>query len=57
MKKVSTVAARKVRVVSNGARKGDKWARIVVDGKVAHVGQLPYIKRLAIGKYNTLPNL
>ena len=29
-----------------------QWARIVIDGKVVHTGQLRYIKRIAKAKYN-----
>ena len=59
MKRVSVSVARKIRVVSNGAVKGDKWARIVdaQTGKVLHVGQTGYIRKIAVGRYNALPNL
>jgi hypothetical protein len=56
MKLVNVQVAQRIKVVSNGAVKGHKWARIVVNGKTVHVGQLPYIRRVAIGKYNMLPN-
>ena len=29
-----------------------QWAKIVIDGKVVHTGQLRYIKRIAKTKYN-----
>jgi hypothetical protein len=57
MKNVTVGIARPVRVVVNGAVKGDKWARIVCvrSGQTLHTGQVKYIKRVAIGRYNTLP--
>lgn len=59
MKNVQVVVARKVRVVSNGAVKGHKWAKVVdaKSGQVLHTGQLPYIKRVALAKYNALASL
>jgi len=58
MKNVAVVSARPIRVVSNGAVKGDKWARIVCaqTGLTLHVGQVKYIRKVAIGRYNALPN-
>jgi hypothetical protein len=56
MKNVSIVVARPIRVVSNGAVKGDKWGCIVCakSGVVLHCGQPKYIQRVAAGKYNSL---
>ncbi len=58
MKNVNVTVVRPVRVVSNGAVKGHQWARIVdaKSGQVLHTGQLKYIRKVAIGKYNSLPN-
>jgi hypothetical protein len=57
MKNAQVVVARPVKVVSNGAVNGDKWARIVdaKSGQVLHTGQLKYIRKVALGKYNALP--
>jgi hypothetical protein len=59
MKKAKVVVARPVRVVSNGAINGHQWARIVdvKTGRTIHTGQLPYIKRIALAKYNALASL
>ncbi len=59
MKNAQVVVARPIRVVANGAVKGDKWARIVCakSGQVLHTGQLKYIRKVAIGRYNAFPNL
>lgn len=59
MKNAKVVIANPVRVVSNGAVKGHKWARIVdvKTGRTIHTGQLPYIKRIALAKYNALASL
>ena len=56
MKNVSFVVARPIRIVSNGAVKGDKWSLIVCakSGIVLHCGQPKYIRRIAAGKYNAL---
>lgn len=56
MKNVNLAVYHPIRVVSNGAVKGDKWGVIVCNksGVVLHAGQLPYIKRVAKSKYNTL---
>lgn len=58
MKNVTVVAARPIKVVSNGAVKGDKWARIVdaKTGVTLHVGQVKYIAKVAIGRYNAIPH-
>lgn len=58
MKNVAVVSARPIKVVSNGAVKGDKWARIVCakTGVVLHVGQVKYIRKVAIGRYNAMPS-
>jgi hypothetical protein len=57
MKNVKVVVANPVRVVVNGAVKGDKWAKIVdvKTGVVLHTGQYKYIKRVSIGRYNSVP--
>ena len=34
-----------------------QWAKIVIDGKVVHTGQLRYIKRIAKTKYNLDPDI
>ncbi len=58
MKNVQTVVARPVKVVSNGAVKGDKWATIVClkTGVTLHTGQVKYIRKVAIGRYNAFPS-
>lgn len=59
MKNVQVVVANPVKVVSNGAVKGHKWAKVVdvKTGRVLHCGQLRYIKRVALAKYNALASL
>ena len=41
----------KVVVITN-RKDRHQWAKIVVDGRIAHTGQTSYIKRLARDKYN-----
>lgn len=57
MKLVNVNVARKVRIVSNNALRGPKWAKVidVRTGVTLHTGSLPYIRKMAIGKYNMLP--
>jgi len=58
MKAVKSNMFRKVRVVLNTDRSDrPQWAKIVVDGKVAHTGQRKYIKSVAKNKYNLLPQI
>lgn len=54
MKRAKLNVFRSVKVLVNGARKGDKWAKIVDadSGKTLHVGQVRYIKRVARKRYN-----
>ena len=56
MKTVYVQTARPVKIFMNGAVKGDKWGQIVCvnTGRVLHTGQLQYIRRIAVGKYNAL---
>ena len=58
MKNVNVSVARKVRVVVNGAVKGDKWGKVIdcQTGQVLHTGQLRYIRKVSIGRYNMVPN-
>jgi len=58
MKAVTSNVYRKVRVVQNTSRDDrPQWAKIVIDGRVAHTGQVGYIKRLAKNRYNLLAKL
>lgn len=56
MKNFVVSIARPVKVVSNGAQKGDKWAKIVdaKTGEILHTGQIKYVKRVALARYNAL---
>jgi len=54
MQKVSVKVARPVRVVINSTKRGDQWAQIRHDGQILHTGRLPYIKRVAKTRYNTI---
>lgn len=44
----------RIKVLTNGATKGEKWARIVdaQTGRVLHTGQVSYIRRTAKKRYN-----
>jgi len=57
MKNVDVSFARPVRVVLNGDV-SKAWAKIVCkqSGKVLHTGQPKYIKKVAVGRYNSLPS-
>jgi len=46
--------ARPIRVIQNSTRRGNQWARIsdATTGQVLHTGQLPYIRRVALQRYN-----
>lgn len=58
MKAVKANLFRKVKVVTNTDRSDrPQWAKIVVDGKIAHTGQLKYIKGVAKAKYNLLAKI
>ena len=58
MKAVTSNVYRKVRVVQNTSRDDrPQWAKIVIDGRIAHTGQVGYIKRLAKKRYNLLAKL
>jgi len=58
MKAVKSNLFQKVRVVTNTDRSDrPQWAKIVVDGKVAHTGQHKYIKSIAKAKYNLLAKI
>ena len=55
MLKVSNVViARPVKIVQNSVKAGNQWGQIkdAISGDVLHVGQLPYIKRVARKRYN-----
>ena len=56
MKKVSVKIARPVRVIQNTVKSGNQWGQIkcVATGETLHTGQLPYIKRVAKTRYNSL---
>lgn len=54
MQKVTVKVARPVRVVINSIRHGDQWAQIREGSKVLHTGRIPYIKRVAKTRYNTM---
>jgi hypothetical protein len=56
MKNANVVMARQVKVIVNGAHKGDKWGKIVdaKTGKILNTGQIHYLKRVALAKYNAL---
>jgi hypothetical protein len=56
MKNMNVVVARPVKVVVNGAVSGDKWGKIVdaQTGQTLHTGQIKYVKRVALAKYNAL---
>jgi hypothetical protein len=58
MKNVQTIVARPVCVKFNGAAKGDKWATIVCakTGVTLHTGQVKYIRKVAVGRYNAMPS-
>lgn len=49
-----TVVVRPIKVVTNNAKVGDAWAKIVdvQTGETLHNGQLPYIKKVALKRYN-----
>ena len=56
MKAVKSNVYRKVRVVLNTERPDrPQWAKIVVDGQVAHTVHNSYIRRIAKQRYNVMP--
>jgi hypothetical protein len=57
MKKVEVKFSRPVRILVNGSE-SKPWAKIVCNstGKVLHIGQPNYIKKVAMGRYNSLPS-
>ena len=58
MKAVKSNIYRKVRVVLNTERPDrPQWAKIIVNGEVAHTGQRSYIRRIAKQRYNLMPTL
>ena len=58
MKTVKANVFRDVHVILNTSRADrPQWARIVVDGKVAHTGQRSYIRRIAKKRYTLLPTM
>lgn len=59
MKSVFTSDVRPVQILSNGASRGDAWAKIVDarTKKVLHTGQLRYIRRLAKKRYHKVAEL
>jgi len=58
MKAVKSNIYRKVRVVLNTERPDrPQWAKIIVNGEVAHTGQRSYISRIAKKRYNLLPTM
>ena len=56
MKNMNVVIARPVKVVVNGAVRGDKWGQVIDanTGEILHTGQIKYVKRVALAKYNAL---
>lgn len=54
MQKAIVKIARPVRVVVNTTREGNQWGQIREGSKILHTGQLPYIKRIAKTRYNTM---
>jgi hypothetical protein len=50
----SVVVARPVKIIQNSVKTGNQWGQIkdAVSGDVLHVGQLPYIRRIARDRYN-----
>jgi hypothetical protein len=59
MKAVKSNLYRAARIVVNTNRRDkSQWAKIVeANGRVAHTGQLNYIRRIAKQKYNLNPSL
>ena len=59
MKAVKSNIYRQARIVVNTGRADrSQWAKIVEEnGRVAHTGQLNYIRRIAKQKYNLNPSL
>jgi hypothetical protein len=58
MKAAKTNIYRHVKVVLNTPRQDrPQWAKIVVNGQVAHTGQRKYIKSVAKQKYNLLAEI
>ena len=45
--KKATLRVRCVSVVTNGATKGPKWAKLIVDGQIVATGQVRYIRARA----------
>jgi hypothetical protein len=55
MQKANVKVARPVRVILNTAnRNGAQWAQIREGSKILHTGRVPYIKRVAKTRYNTI---
>lgn len=54
MQKAIVKVARPVRIIINTNRQGNQWGQIREGSKILHTGQIPYIKRVAKARYNTM---
>lgn len=45
--KKANLRVRRVSVITNGATKGPKWAKLIVDGQIVATGQVRYIRARA----------